>query len=493
MTDIVDLELTVAESPVPAALDALYDFVRNLGAPGAGEAMSILGSVTAFDIHAQARLYNSYVIRAFADRTVRSSPGSGLGLGDTAERYSELYLRLLFGLLVEFDSSLSHEARERIQLHRLNMQATARDRDAYLRGFERDWAEQMKIEGIDLSKIDSDPAVARRYVERRIIFAKQRRFAETLREYNFDIEREQLAIDVIRDQDYPDDEARQIVRLFSASERSRIIRPRRWELELEYKWNELSIQNPDYANMPDIFDIGVHIDSIVDPRVVLNSDGTRGFSVRADSEVTNAHDAEWRVSGSARKLLFFKSRFQTTNSESFRQSISKIRKVEMSFANVALLDITRGGWFSRSIFAFERVQRYLKKYPDIAQSLALVTSSLLVGRGLTLKLYFRDRSDLQSWGSTSMSAGAGLSLFGWNMGSSGGGSSVWNNRKTNEEEQTVTFEDAKGLCRLLGVRASEVMPAQSRMEFDEIAQGFILTHDLPLIADAALQRGPLGS
>jgi hypothetical protein len=491
MADTIRLDIPINESPVPAALDAFYDFVKALAPAGPGDRVGILGTLVEFDIHERARLYNDYVVRAFADRTVRTSPIASQGVGDLAERYSARYLDMLTLLVASLDTTIDAAAQNAILNQEETIKAVSKDRDTWLGELEDQWAEEAKRHGIDLTKIDTDPSTRERFLERRVFFLKQRRFAQTLQRHNDKLDYAELKIEAIRISSYPDDEARQLVDLLKQARRSKTIRPRRPDLELKKNWDEITIQNPEHESMPDIFDIGPLIESIVDPRTITKGSGSRGFSVKSTSNVTNSHDGDWNASGSASYMFFLRGDFSTNNASHFRSAISKVREVKINFEHVGMLDITRGTWFSSQIFGFKRVKDFLKRDTMLAQRLGLLANSLIVGRGLTVKLFFQDKSDVHEWGSTSTSGSGGVTILGINLGIGGGGgsSSSWETRRIDEQEQTVTFSDGPEVCRLLGVKVTPVMPGA---RFEDFALGARPLFTIPAFAQAAevaLQKG----
>ena len=83
----IRLDIPIDKSPVPAAIDNFYDFLITNIPPGPNDRIAILGTLIEFDITDKSVLYNDFVVRAFADRTVRVSPVPGQAAGDFADRY----------------------------------------------------------------------------------------------------------------------------------------------------------------------------------------------------------------------------------------------------------------------------------------------------------------------------------------------------------------------------------------------------------------------
>ncbi len=457
----ITLNVPISGSPVPAALDAFYDFTKSIAPPGPGDRIAIFGTIVEFDITKTSPLYNDFVVRAFSDRSVRVSPVPGQAPGDIADRYSSRFTDMLELLVLAVDAEMTPAQLAQLERHRAAIKAISNDRDKYLDDIEAAWATEMQRLGIDPNKIDSDPAVRERYYEERVKFLSVRRYAQRVwgkDGFNTQIRAEEIACGSIRRQAFPDDDYAQLYRLYEACIDDIILRPRTPDLEITHHWDAVSIQDPTNFALQGVLDQHVETSSIVDPRTVLNGGGGRGFSVDIQSTVTNEHDRDWNVSGSASYLPFINGDFSTANSEHFRSTVKRVRKVDVGFDHLAELQIYRDEWFASTVLTDNtRVAEFLKNNSKLREKLNLLTPGLIVGRGLTLTLTFTDSSDVQEWGSSSSSGGGGVNIFGVQLGGRGGSSSSYNNHQIDTNNKTVTFKDDPNVCRLLGLRTTPLL------------------------------------
>lgn len=155
-------------------------------------------------------------------------------------------------------------------------------------------------------------------------------------------------------------------------------------------------------------------------------------------------------------MPFAQGHFSVANSSHFRSTIGRLRNVTVHFDHIAELQISRDNWFSSTIFETKRVKDFLKDKLILARKLSLLTTSLIIGRGLTLTLQFTDTSDVQEWGSTAIAEGGSGTVFGVRFGSDKGGGNNFNNHTIDTHNQTVTFKDDTSICRLLGIKVTRL-------------------------------------
>jgi hypothetical protein len=486
--DIIQLKKSIAESPLQAAMDTIYDFVKTLAPPGANDRLALFGAVTYYDINPKAKLYNDYIVRAFADRTVQTSPISSMNAGDFADRYSEQYCFLLKALASQLEEHLSGKDKQIIKEKQDIINKESKERDTWLNTFNEEWMRYAKEIGIDFTKIATDPEARKRYEIEKIAYFKHRNFARNLKQFNDTIEDAQDAIDLVKMEAFQDDEAQLIMKLYKASREYQTIRPRDPDLEINYNWNAYTIQDPIFADMQDIFDIGQIINSIPRPEVALNVAG-QTCDITTSSKITNEHDHSWNASAGASYLDFIKGDFATDNASNFKNSLENIVSASISFKSFGILSISRTGWFSSTLFEGQRVQNYLKNKKMLAKKLALLTTELVVGRGLQLKLTFKNSEDARVWGSTKHAGSEGINILGFQIGGKEGSSEAWDRKQINEAEKTVTFNDDESVCRLLG---EIVTPVHSMLSLEEIALPERSIMELPnlesLVTKAVQQR-----
>ena len=459
----IRLDIPINQSPVPAAIDNFYDFLITNNPPGPNDRIAILGTLVEFDITEKSLLYNDFVVRAFADRTVRVSPVPGQAAGDFADRYSTRYAEMLRLLIEEIDTTLSANDQAQVDRHQLAIDALSKDRDDWLEQIEIQWERKMQQLGIDPSKIDTDENIRRRYYAERALFLTTKRYAQRLfgpSGWNTRIRDREILIGGIRRRAFPDDDYSQLYEMYTAIVDELVLRPRRPDLELLHHWDAFTIQDPQHFAMPAVFDIAPGLQSIVDPRTILAGAGARGYSVRTSHHETHAHDTAWNVSGSGSYMFIARGSFSVANEQHFRSSITRIREVGVNFEHLAELQVMRDRWFASTVFTDnKRVIDFLGKNPSLAQKLSLLTTGVIVGRGLSVTLNFSDVSDVHEWGASSASSSGGVNIYGVQLGGSGGYSSSYDNHVIDTTAQTVTFKDDPKVCRLVGLRVTPVDPA----------------------------------
>src|SRR5262249_60901854 len=96
---------------------------------GANERVGLLASMLEYDIDPKALLYNDYVLRAFADRTLTTSPIAAQCAGDDTDRYSVHFVDMLGGLVANLDSGLTYADHVRIDKHAAILKAISDDRN----------------------------------------------------------------------------------------------------------------------------------------------------------------------------------------------------------------------------------------------------------------------------------------------------------------------------------------------------------------------------
>ncbi|QDM21160.1 hypothetical protein FIU28_08555 [Tardiphaga sp. vice154] len=481
------LDVPIDQSPVPAAVDAYYQFLVDLFPPGPRDRLAIFGTCLEFDITEKSRLYNDFVVRAFADRSVRVSPVPGQAAGDFADRYSTRYTDMVRLIIQSLDSELSPNDQAQIDRHQIAIVAISNDRDHWLQQVDDDWARKMQQLGIDPRLIDTDENTRRRYYDERVMFLTERRYAQRLwgsGGFNSNIRDREVLIGAIRRRGFPDDDYAELYNIYTAIVDEMVIRPRRPDLEIAHGWDEYTIQDPRHFGLPAVFDIAPGLQSIVDPRTILRGSGARDFSVSTKTTITNAHDTAWNASASGSYMVFFRGEINSSNESHFRQSISRIRKISVGFEHLGELQVMRDRWFSSTVFTDnERVKDFLKKHPALAERLSLLTTGVIVGRGLTLTLQFSDINDVQQWGSSSTSGSGGVNVYGYQLGGRGGGSSSYNNHTINTVDQTVTFKDDGTVCRLIGLRVTPVNP---EISFEDVGYNSRPIWDIPDLQAEAL-------
>ena len=170
--------------------------------------------------------------------------------------------------------------------------------------------------------------------------------------------------------------------------------------------------------MRDIFDIAPAMNSISDPTTILTgAGGSRRFGVKTTEVLSDEHLKDWNISSSLISMPFFTARGETSSISNFKRALTNTREIEVGFQYVAELPIMRVDWFKSTIFDGKRVKEYMKLRPRLAENLENLTTSVIVARGLSLKLVFSSVDDIRTWGDTKVSGS--FTLFGISFGPSG--------------------------------------------------------------------------
>lgn len=460
-----DVEIKVADSPIPNAIDQYYSFLFQLLRPTDKQDIALNSTTVTFDIVKDAHLYTQGVFRAFADRTIAISPTEfEPGAGNIGDRFSERYVDMIGIILSNIDRKLKPEDSDRIKDHKLTIRELESDLSKTYTSMSTLWNDYVKAN--EIKKEDKD------YLEKMVAFYNTFNFANKIKDARNEILGHYIDINDIRQKAYPDDETRQLSNIyrFGFDVGYRMIRPYEWRLETVNKYDEIQLaQAWVYGNIGSgSFDIGQEILPSGDLELFLNREGKRGFSITKGAISEETHEKHWRTSGSAR-WGFFKASASVNHTDKWNLLISKTNKIEISFENLSEYWVRRGRWYDSTIFDFKVVKDFLKNDPILATKLSYAISSLLIGRGLKITLTFSDSNEFNHWSSTSSSAGGGFKIFG--IGASGNGTYNQSDFKhtVDTANKTVTFFDDANHTRLLGFRVEKLFSFNE----DERAKEFL--------------------
>ena len=455
MAGMIDVTITAKDSPIPNVLDWYYTFLKDLLNPTADQRIALNSTLVTFDILSDSSLYNEYVYRAFADRTIATSPTNAkpvaLGPANFANRYSYSMVELLRRVIRDIDSVLTPGDLDKIKNLERDVEATRQQLFNEYQDMEQRWAQHKKDEGIS----DDDPYI----LDKQTAYFNTFNFAERIRQLKNQISDSILDIDTIRDNAYPDDDARQLVLLmrYATLDQYLMTRPTTPKLEHEYKYDEARIaQMWIYGNL-NYFETSIDLLPSGFLEQFVTNVGERSYLIKKKTDATYSHDKDWHVSASA-GWDFFSASVDASYSEHVRESISKINSVEIGFKNIAEYWVRRGMWYSNTIFDMKRVTDKLQKYPTLAANLSQIISSVVIGRGMWIKYYFDSKDDYKYWENISVSGSAGYNFLGMETAQLGGSYSESTIRTfTNEVEKSVTFADSDDHCRLVGFRVDNLL------------------------------------
>lgn len=127
----------------------------------------------------------------------------------------------------------------------------------------------------------------------------------------------------------------------------------------------------------------------------------------------------------------------------------------MGFSDIAEVYVDRGLWFDPSLFSNGELKPIFDSIPG-ARDLKYVSVSLIIARGLTIKVNFDEQLDTEQWSKKTFSARGGVSIFGYKFGGRGSSTSYDYDFKQSVDKKTVTFTDDSQHCRLIAVRLEKI-------------------------------------
>lgn len=458
-----DIEIKVADSPIPNAIDQYYSFLFQLLRPTNKQDIALNSTCVTFDIVKKAHLYTQGVFRAFADRTIGISPTNfEPGAGNIGDRFSERYVDMINLILATLDTELKPEDVDKITSHKKTIGELETDLGQTYIDMVSLWNRYMDVNRI--TKDDKD------YLEKMVAYYNTFSFANKIKNSRNEILTHYIAIDNIRQRAYPDDETRELSNIyrFCFDEGYKMIRPYEWRLETENGYDEIKLaQAWVYGNIGNgSFDIGQEVLPSGDLELFLDRDGKRGFSITKGAVSSETHEAHWHTSGSA-KWGFFSASVDVDHTNKWTSLINKTNKIEISFDNLSEYWVRRGRWYNSTIFDFTAVKDYLKKNPLLATKLSYAITSVLIGRGLKISLTFDDTNEFNEWSTLNTGAGGGLSIFG--IGASGNNTYNRSDFKHTVDtlNKSVTFFDGADHTRLLGFRVEKLFDLDEKERANE--------------------------
>lgn len=440
---IGDTKISVADSPLPNALDMYYSFLVGLAkANGLSDQQKLLlnNTITAFDISQDTPYYNESLFRNFADRVFLASPQS-IGPANKADRFSKQYEEIIRIAASKIDRKYNQITSQIDDLQRKLQVETERLSDRIVK-INDQWTKIVNATGLK----SDDPTYELKYIN----FLESVRYADQIASYTANIDMIVGSIDAVRRSKFSPAEQKLLDVLNELSDTKKLVRPKRPTFERTVKdVTDLTFANPTLRNnatmdtSPPIYPVG-------DLVKFLKLPGPKSFSVNKGSVAAEQHDRSWSAGGSIGYGMFSIGG-SASGSSSFRQDISKSAGISVGFENLSEYLVDREMWFDPSLFSDAELATTLSKIPGIGR-LQYVSVSLIIARGLTLQLTFNDSITTSSWSKRSFAASGGISVFGFSFGASGGNSSYDYNLDVSTDGKTVTFKDDPQLSRVLAVR-----------------------------------------
>jgi|GEM_PF-5884083 len=482
-------DITLPEAKYAHALDEFYGFLIKLaedhgGAIGPGQRLVVLNTITPYSIVKGHPLYNTFVLRAYADLVVRRSSSAAAGSPlltptdiidspNSGDAWSFEYFRIAF-------PNLMQELKKYIQDPAVVAEIQAKEAswegafDAYseeLNKLEIEWDDFARKSGLDEAK---NPT--KYYQTKNSFYRKRMSKLQRLYDKHFsilmeisDLELAHLDSKGLLYKDLKDN-------LSTANQVKLPIRP-----EMEKETVSDPTKSPaDYDIRPALYPAG---SAIFDDLLDESSDGDeatqiqRGYSVYRNKKTTYTHDTDWGASGSASKFFFLRANLSISEKRHFEEQITKIGQIQVGFRAIQDVLIIRGKWYSGAFLKSEIFQKWLKAQPEFREKLRHLVTSVVVCRGLTLKLLFDSDIHQNSWRDLKVSGSGGLTVAGWNFGVNGhyNERTEWDLKDVTA--RTVTFSDGPKVCRVLGLKVEDVLGLPKAhlglMNGDEIDQGLM--------------------
>jgi len=448
-------DLNAAQSAIKNALDQYYDFLHDLILPPGGtippgQRIAVNNTLLTLDIFEKSPLYNEEIFRSFADRVVLTSPTTyAMGTPSTSDLYSEHYENLLNRVMAKLDTKLSLTDMQKIQGHRGNMADFRRDIRTLFTEINDAWREEAAKRGLK-------PTDAL-YLEEQISFYETQRIPSSLRDLRSSLDSELRAITQIRLAAFPLGTQELMKRFdYTTLVENKMPRPKNSTLEIDRSLTELDLARLNSVGGMSLFDEGQDITPALSLVGFLKNPGVKRFEIKDTTRQVHNHDSDWSVSASA-SYMFFSASASASGGETVRSIASQVTEFSVRFENIAEVWVRRGSWFSTGIYSIPEVQEVLKSDPKLAAKLAYVTASMIVARGLTLRVYLKDESQVETWRSFSAGGSGGFSFCGIGFGGGGGGGSSSYDMNYSLAEKWVEFVDGPSHARLLAFRTVEAI------------------------------------
>lgn len=465
-------DITLPEAKFEHALDEYYGFLHAIvknhaGAIGPGQRLVTMNTITPYSIVKDKPLYNMFILRAYSDLVIRQQSATDAGspkkpAGDIIESansgdaWSWEYFRLAFpNLLQELKKYVKDPS---VVAQIVALESTWNGAfDAYreeLGRLEEQWDDYAKKTG--LLEADDPPKYYRSKAE---WWRKRKDKVQRLYDKQFgilieisDLELAHLDAQGLLLKDLKDN-------LSTGNQVKLPIRP-----ELEDGISSDPTNSPgDYDRRPALYPAaGTQVFNDLLDEAADGDESTqfqRGYEIFRKKTTTYTHDTDWKASGSASKFFFLKANLSVAEKTHFEEQITKLGKIQVGFRAIQDVVIVRGRWYSGAFLKSATFQKWLEAQPEFRDKLRNIITSVIVGRGLTVKLNFDVDIHQNSWRDLKVSGSGGLSVGGWNFGMSGHYNSRTEWDLKDVTKNSVTFADGPKVCRVLGLKVEDVLGA----------------------------------
>jgi hypothetical protein len=439
-----DVSISVKDSPLPAALDMFFSFMIDLADhyTAGKQKMLINNVITAFDISQDTPYYDAGLFRNFADRVYMESPQT-LGPANRADRFSLHYEQIIRVAASKIDRNYP-QIKPDIDALRRELNDESNQLNSYLKKVADDWADIAQHMGIKPGDKD--------YEFKFINYLEGIRYADQVNSFTIDIDNTLGEMDAVRRAVYTTSEQILLDNLNEFSLTKKVARPRRPYLEREQKCTEATFADPT-VRVESICDISPSAFPIGDLVAFLKTDPAippKTLKIDKKSVAKYQHDKEWGAGGSV-TYAFFSIGANASGSSSYIQNISQTSGLEVGFANIAEYYIDRDLWYNPATFADPNLQKLFATIPGLDR-LQYASISVIIARGLRIKLLFESEVDTTAWSKQSFAASGGVEVFGIGFGGSASYSTYDYSFEMATDRRSVEFIDDPQETRLLAVR-----------------------------------------
>lgn len=444
------MEITAADQPINGVLDQYYSWLVNLMGPNGKDRVALLSTIVTHDIVREAPLYTQEVFRSFVDRTISISP-EDLGAGNYSDRYSRRYSDLINTAAAELYAAATYTPEQEVRLQKAEGDIT--EAITEINSLRREANDEfLKV----AKEMGLKPGTPEYDLERAKVFNPYLTlFSQQLRKMNrAEATREAVHMSVFKS----DRAAAELSRTFERciAETSKQILPTTDDIEKKYNFDPIKIAEAAQTGLYS-FSRELGVDPSSSLVRALDMAGQRDVSISNSHTAQHNHDRAWKVSASGGWGIF-KAKGSAQAESHFRQSIANLESIIIGCDYMGEYWVRRRDWFDSAIYKNKYVQEQLEARPDLARLLALCISSAIIVRGLKITYVFKNKTDTTVWSSWNAKASGGFKVFGVGFGGIGGGGSGSNfDHVVDEANRSVTFFDGPGVCRLLALRASNLI------------------------------------
>ncbi len=444
------LELRPSDTALPYALEQYYTELLKIVGERSDQPLLLNNVITTFDINAKAPFYTEGVFRQFADRKFKQSPDD-LGTAIQADRFSFEYERAIDIATAEIDEDLTPETRERITAYEREIKAVNREIVKFEIDIQQKWEAIAKAENLTPN--------TREYQLRNINFLESILYADQKKTYTDDIQTLNRKVETLRNAAYTPAQRKLLRAKSELAETYKIARP--WNAYFERDFPEATVftfADPKLRSVQ-LCDVSPSTYPSADLVTFQQSGtGTQTVEISETTVHNETHDSTWGASGSASFKVFginVGGGGGGSSESHYRRAFKSLKSFSLSFAGITEVYANRGLWFDPSLLTSVELKPIFDTIPG-ARDLELVAVSLVIARGLTIKVEFKDELEVENWSKKVINGRGGASFMGVRFGGSAGSTSYDYDLQMSEDKKSVTFIDDPKHCRLLAVRLERI-------------------------------------